>query len=118
MPLAVLAVATLANVALWDVPAPVLSEIAWADLALNFAVRIINPLDGPPGEEPGSRGYALPQPQSDRSRLHGGLILATLVTLWHLPIVVVGMLPQSRWSRRSPSHSSTSGSSTTPAEVS
>jgi uncharacterized protein len=93
LPLAVLAVATLANVALWDAPSPVLSELAWTDFALIFGVRIINPLDGPLGEEPGWRGYALPQLQADRSPLNGGLILAALVTLWHLPIVVVGSLP-------------------------
>jgi uncharacterized protein len=61
LPLAVIAVATLANVAPWDAPSPVLSEMAWTDLALIFGVRIINPLDGPLGEEPGWRGYALPQ---------------------------------------------------------
>lgn len=93
MPLAVLAVAALANVAFWAAPAPVLSKMAWTDLGLVFAVRIINPLDGPLGEEPGWRGCALPQLQANRSRLKGGLVLAALVTLWHLPIVVVGMLP-------------------------
>jgi uncharacterized protein len=30
--------------------------------------------------------------QADRSPLSGGLILATMVTLWHVPIVVVGSL--------------------------
>jgi membrane protease YdiL (CAAX protease family) len=81
-------VATAANVALWDAPAPVLSQLAWTDFALIFAVRVINPLDGPLGEEPGWRGYALPHLQADRSPLRGGLILAALVALWHLPIVV------------------------------
>lgn len=93
LPLAVLAVAAVANVALWDAPAPVLHELAWTDLALIFAIRMINPLDGPLGEEPGWRGYALPQLQADRSPLSGGVILAALVALWHLPIVVVGSLP-------------------------
>jgi uncharacterized protein len=93
MPLGVLAVATTANVALWHAPSPVLSGLAWADLALIFAVRMVNPLDGPLGEEPGWRGYALPQLQADRSPLGGGVILAALVALWHLPIVMVGSLP-------------------------
>jgi hypothetical protein len=40
--------------------------MAWPNLALVFAVRFVNPLDGPLGEEPGWRGYALPQPHHAR----------------------------------------------------
>jgi membrane protease YdiL (CAAX protease family) len=92
-PLAVLAVAALANVAVWDAPVPVLADVAWSTTALTFAVRFVNPLDGPLGEEPGWRGYALPELQADRSPLAAGLVLAPLAALWHLPIVVVGALP-------------------------
>jgi membrane protease YdiL (CAAX protease family) len=53
----------------------------------------VNPLDGPLGEEPGFRGYALPWLQADRSPLVSGAILAAFATLWHLPIVAVGALP-------------------------
>ena len=92
-PLAVLAVATVANVAIWGAPVPVLATIAWSQLALGAAVRFVNPLDGPLGEEPGWRGYALPQLQAERSPLVSGLVLAVFVALWHLPLVASGMLP-------------------------
>jgi uncharacterized protein len=91
-PLAVLAVAAVANVAIWGAPAPVLAAMAWSQLALNAAVRFVNPLDGPLGEEPGWRGYALPQLQARRSPLASGLVLAVFVALWHLPLVVTGQL--------------------------
>ena len=54
-----------------------------------FAVRLINPLDGPLGEEPGWRGFALPTLQTQYSPLLATLILAVLVTVWHLPLWVV-----------------------------
>src|SRR5215213_6879185 len=60
-------------------------------LIVVFAVRLIDPLDGPMGEEPGWRGFALPRLQAERSPLLASLILAVLVTLWHLPLWV---LPQ------------------------
>ena len=50
MPLAVLVVATLVNITIWGAPAPVLAKMAWPNLALVFAVRFVNPLDGPLGE--------------------------------------------------------------------
>lgn len=91
-PLAVLAVAAAANAVLWDAPAPALGRVAWAQVALVAASRFVNPLDGPLGEEPGWRGYALPQLQSGRTPLASGLVLAPLVALWHLPLVVTGQL--------------------------
>ena len=92
-PLAVLAVAAVANVAIWGAPAPVLATIAWSQIALGAAIRFVNPLDGPLGEEPGWRGYALPQLQARRSPLVSGVVLGVLVALWHLPLVATGMLP-------------------------
>jgi uncharacterized protein len=92
-PLAVLAVAAAANVALFAAPAPVLAAVAWTQLALGAAIRFINPLDGPLGEEPGWRGYALPQLQARRSPLASGVVLGVLVAVWHLPLVAMGMLP-------------------------
>jgi membrane protease YdiL (CAAX protease family) len=38
------------------------------------------------GEEPGWRGFALPRLQADRSPLVATLILAVLVTIWHVPL--------------------------------
>jgi membrane protease YdiL (CAAX protease family) len=92
-PLAVLAVATAANVVLWDAPAPVLAGLAWTQLALGAAIRLVNPLDGPLGEEPGWRGYALPLLQARRSPLASAAVLGVLVMLWHLPLVVTSQLP-------------------------
>jgi membrane protease YdiL (CAAX protease family) len=61
-----------------------------------FAVRLINPMDGPMGEEPGWRGFALPGLQASRSPLVATLILALLVTIWHVPLFFLeGDLPPS-----------------------
>jgi hypothetical protein len=51
-----------------------------------FAVRLINPADGPLGEHPGWNGVALPGLQADRSPLLATMILAPLVAGWHLPL--------------------------------
>ena len=92
LPLVVLAVASLANVTIWGAPAPVWASIGFATIAMNFAVRFVNPLDGPLGEEPGFRGYALPHLQSSRSPLGSSVLLGVVVALWHLPLVAVGQL--------------------------
>ena len=52
-----------------------------------FAVRLINPGDGPLGEEPGWRGFALPGLQTTLSPLVSTLILGVLVAGWHVPIL-------------------------------
>jgi membrane protease YdiL (CAAX protease family) len=64
---------------------------------LIFAVRLINPADGPIGEEPGWRGFALPGLQATRSPLISTAILAVLITIWHLPLFFLegGSLPTS-----------------------
>jgi uncharacterized protein len=65
------------------------STIAWAaagDVLLVALVRLVNPGDGPLGEEPGWRGFALPGMQARLSPLAATSILAVLVTVWHLPI--------------------------------
>ena len=72
--------------------APDWSQLAWSGIALAFAVRMINPLDSPLGEEPGFRGYALPRLQADRSPLSATVILGVLVAGWHLPLVLDGRL--------------------------
>jgi membrane protease YdiL (CAAX protease family) len=91
-PLAVLVVAAAANVTVWGAPVPVLTQLPWSSLALFAAFRLVNPLDGPFGEEPGWRGYALPELQVRRSPLVAGLTLAAVVTLWHVPLVSSGQL--------------------------
>ena len=87
-----LAVAATVNALVWGAPAPVLTQLPWASLLLFGALRFIDPLDGPFGEEPGWRAYALPELQTRRSPLAATLVLAPLVALWHLPLVTSGML--------------------------
>ena len=73
-------------------PAPSLAQFGpLSGLIVVFAVRLINPLDGPMGEEPGWRGFALPGLQADRSPLLATLSLGVLVALRHLPL---WLLPQ------------------------
>jgi uncharacterized protein len=62
----------------------------WYAVVVVFAARLINPLEGPMGEEPGRRGFAQPRLQADRSPLLATLILALLVAVWHAPL----LLPQ------------------------
>jgi membrane protease YdiL (CAAX protease family) len=94
-PLAVLAVAMFANVTFWGAPAPAMAEVAWSGLALALALRFVNPLDGPLGEEPGWRGYAIPELQTSRSPLNAGMVLGVFAALWHLPLVATGQLAAS-----------------------
>ena len=106
-PLVVLAVASAANVVVWGAPGPVLAQLPLSTLLLFAALRFVNPLDGPLGEEPGWRGYALPELQSRRSPLAATLVLAPIVALWHLPLVTSGKLAPSGSPLRSRSRSST-----------
>jgi membrane protease YdiL (CAAX protease family) len=89
LPLVVIVSISLVNVTLFDARMTPVSDLAWSSFALLFAVRLVNPMDGPMGEEPAWRGYAVPQLQARRSPLRSAVILGLLVTLWHLPIVVM-----------------------------
>jgi membrane protease YdiL (CAAX protease family) len=73
-------------------PAPDLSAIVWADVALVLAVRMVNPTDSALGEEPGFRGYALPHLQDRLSPLASAGVLGVLTAGWHIPLVVLGNL--------------------------
>ncbi|MGH3144534.1 MAG: CPBP family intramembrane glutamic endopeptidase, partial [Rubrobacter sp.] len=56
-----------------------------------FAVRLANPLDGPLGEDPGWRGFALPGLQGlGYSPLLATVVLAVLISGWHLPLFFMG----------------------------
>jgi membrane protease YdiL (CAAX protease family) len=89
LPLAVLLVTVGLNVAL-GAEAPSLAGVGSLSTLLTvFAVRLINPLDGPMGEEPGWRGFALPGLQTTLSPLASTLILAVLITGWHLPSFLI-----------------------------
>jgi uncharacterized protein len=88
LPLAVLLLTVVLNVAL-GAGAPSLAGVGpLSAILMVFAVRLINPLDGPMGEEPGFRGFALPGLQATRSPLVATLILALLVAVWHVPLVL------------------------------
>ena len=95
LPLAVQLVNVVLNAAL-GAPGPSLAQFSpvYAVLVV-FAVRLVNPADGPLGEEPGWRGFAQPRLQADRSPLIATLILAVLVTIWHVPtfILEAGLQP-------------------------
>ena len=86
LPLAVIFASAWANVGLGGTPWS-LSTFAWGNLALVFALRWINPLDGPLGEEPAWRGYAQPRLQAIRSPLATACLLGVIVAVWHLPLV-------------------------------
>ncbi len=65
---------------------PSLTFSSLTTFLMVFAVRLVNPADGPLGEHPGWNGVALPGLQADRSPLLSTMILAPLVAGWHLPL--------------------------------
>jgi uncharacterized protein len=94
LPLAVALGATALNVVI-GAPVPALAQLGpWSMPFLAFAVRLINPSDGPLGEEPGWRGFAQPGLEAKRSPLTATLILALLVAGWHLPLVLASGIDQ------------------------
>ena len=92
LPLAVLATSTALTVQLWGASTVSWSGVSWLSVVAAFALRLVNPLNGPMGEEPGWRGYALPKLFSAMSPLAATTVLALVITAWHLPLVLMGML--------------------------
>jgi CAAX protease family protein len=84
LPAGPIALAALANVGLGASLS--LDQFGWG-VPLIFAIAMVNPLEGPLGEEPGWRGVALPGLQVGRSPLAGTAVLALLVALWHVPLL-------------------------------
>jgi CAAX protease family protein len=69
-------------------PAPSLDQFQpWYGVVLVFGLAMVNPLEGPLGEEPGWRGFAVPRLQSKWSPLASAALLGLLITGWHLPLV-------------------------------
>jgi membrane protease YdiL (CAAX protease family) len=62
-------------------------------MLLMFAIRLVNPFDGPMQKELGWRGFALPRLQQRHPALTASAILGVLVVIWHMPLVLLGMLP-------------------------
>jgi len=91
LPAAMVLVTGLANT--WfGAPVPDLAGIAWTEVVLMLALRMVNPGDGALGEEPGWRGYALPHLQTRRSPLASATVLGVLAAGWHIPLVALGEL--------------------------
>src|ERR687889_2810197 len=85
LPLGVLLTTVALNITLGAGAPSLVGVGSLSTILMVFAVRLIDPLDGPMGEEPGWRGFALPGLQTSRSPLVTTLILAVLITGWHLP---------------------------------
>jgi membrane protease YdiL (CAAX protease family) len=89
LPLLVIGVTVALNAAAFGAPAPDLAALSWSSVLLLFAIRLVNPMDGPMGEEPAWRGYATPRMQATLSPLSTAVILGLVVALWHLPTLVI-----------------------------
>ena len=87
LPLAVLLLTAALNVALGASAPSLVQFSSVSTILLVFGMKLINPGDGPLGEEPGWRGFALPGLQSTLSPLVSTLILGALVTVWHAPLL-------------------------------
>jgi membrane protease YdiL (CAAX protease family) len=87
LPLLTHAVAIGLNVAA-GAPAPSMAQFhpCYAVLMV-FGLSMVNPVEGPLGEEPAWRGFAQPRLQSKWSPLASAALLALLITTWHLPLV-------------------------------
>jgi uncharacterized protein len=87
LPLVVHAVAVGLNLAA-GAPAPSLTQFQpWYAVLLVFGLGMVNPTEGPLGEEPAWRGFAQPRLQSRWSPLASAALLGLLATIWHLPLV-------------------------------
>jgi CAAX protease family protein len=65
---------------------PSLTFSSLTTFLMVFAIRMVNPADGPVGENPGWQGFALPGLQGfGYSPLLATMIVAPLVAGWHLP---------------------------------
>lgn len=72
-------------------PAPSMAQLgAWSTLLMTFALRLVNPFDGPMMEELGWRGFAQPRLQKRFSPLVANLILGVVVVLWHVRYLLGG----------------------------
>jgi uncharacterized protein len=87
LPLLVHAVAVGLNMAA-GAPAPSMAQFhPWYAVLMVFGLSMVNPLEGPLGEEPAWRGFAQPRLQSKWSPLASAALLGLLITCWHLPLV-------------------------------
>ena len=95
LPVGIALGATVLNVLL-GARAPSSAQLAaWPGLVPTFFLLLLIPGIGGAWEEPGWRGYALPKLQAGRSALLASLILGVVWALWHLPLMVAGVIPWS-----------------------
>jgi membrane protease YdiL (CAAX protease family) len=88
LPLLTHAVAIGLNVAA-GAPAPSMAQFhPWYAVLMVFGLSMVNPVEGPLGEEPAWRGFAQPRLQSKWSPLASAALLALLITTWHLPLAL------------------------------
>ncbi|MEJ2241762.1 MAG: type II CAAX endopeptidase family protein [Candidatus Bathyarchaeota archaeon] len=60
-------------------------------LIINYPIILV--LGGPLNEEPGWRGFLVPQLQTRFNPLKTGLIIGVIWTIWHLPLHLIGFYP-------------------------
>lgn len=78
------------NVAL-GAPAPTVSELGrWPGAVTTALLILIVPFIGGAWEEPGWRGFALPQLLERFSPLDASVLLGAVWALWHVPLLVNG----------------------------
>jgi membrane protease YdiL (CAAX protease family) len=95
LPVGIALAATVLNVLVGAQP-PSSAELgAWPSLIPTFFLLLLIPGIGGAWEEPGWRGYALPNLRASHSALLASLILGVVWAFWHLPLMVTGVIPWS-----------------------
>ena len=90
LPLGTLGLVVVLNIAL-GASAPSWDQFSsWSAVLLVVGLRLVKPLDGPMGEEPGFRGFAQPHLQRRFTPLGATWLVAVVATGWHLPLLVQG----------------------------
>lgn len=93
LPIIVTGLAATLNVLL-GAPLPSAEKLAqWPSMLTSILMLLIIPGIGGAWEEPGWRGFAMPRLTDRRSQLSAALLLAVPVTIWHLPLLLEGIIP-------------------------
>src|SRR5829696_429459 len=95
VPLAVKFVSIGLNTAL-GAPVPDLGALnLWYSVPMAIAINIVNPMNAQLPEEASFRGWAQPTLQLTRTPLAATVLMAVGVTIWHLPLFVMGQFGSS-----------------------